>query len=82
MVNRCHFGNVFKDPITIIIFLIALLTLSFKLTLFVIIMFPIVGFLIGYIGKQLQKIQKKFKINGKNYDKADETLSGLELLNH
>ena len=52
----------FKDPITIIIFLIALLTLSFKLTLFVIIMFPIVGFLIGYIGKQLQKDSDKFKI--------------------
>ena len=71
----------FKDPITIIIFLIALLTLSFKLTLLVIIMFPIVGFIIGYIGKQLQKDSDKVQNQmGKIMSKADETLSGIRTI--
>ena len=71
----------FKDPITIIIFLIALLTLSFKLTLLVIIMFPIVGFIIGYIGKQLQKDSEKVQNQmGKIMSKADETLSGIRTI--
>ena len=71
----------FKDPITIIIFLIALLTLSFKLTLLVIIMFPIVGFIIGYIGKQLQKDSDKVQNQmGKIMSRADETLSGIRTI--
>ena len=71
----------FKGPITIIIFLIALLTLSFKLTLLVIIMFPIVGFIIGYIGKQLQKDSDKVQNQmGKIMSKADETLSGIRTI--
>ncbi|MDC3230388.1 ABC transporter ATP-binding protein/permease [Bacteroidota bacterium] len=71
----------FKDPITIIIFLIALLTLSFKLTLLVIIMFPIVGFIIGYIGKQLQKDSDKVQSQmGKIMSKVDETLSGIRTI--
>lgn len=71
----------FKDPITIIIFLIALLTLSFKLTLLVIIMFPIVGFIIGYIGKQLQKDSEKVQNQmGKIMSKADEILSGIRTI--
>ena len=71
----------FKDPITIIVFLIALLSLSFKLTLLVIIMFPIVGFIIGYIGKQLQKDSDKVQNQmGKIMSKADETLSGIRTI--
>ncbi len=71
----------FKDPITIIIFLIALLALSFKLTLLVIIMFPVVGFIIGYIGKQLQKDSDKVQNQmGKIMSKADETLSGIRTI--
>ena len=66
---------------SIIIFLIALLTLSFKLTLLVIIMFPIVGFIIGYIGKQLQKDSDKVQNQmGKIMSKADETLSGIRTI--
>jgi len=71
----------FKDPITIIVFLIALLSLSFKLTLLVIIMFPIVGFIIGYIGKQLQKDSDKVQNQmGKIMSRADETLSGIRTI--
>ena len=45
----------FKDPLNIIIFLITLIIISPKLTLFVIILFPITGFLIALIGKSLKK---------------------------
>ena len=49
----------FKDPITIIIFLSTLIFISPPLTIFVIILFPIAGILIGYIGKSLKSSSKK-----------------------
>jgi len=50
---------VFKDPITIIIFLSTLIFISPPLTIFVIVLFPIAGILIGYIGKSLKGSSKK-----------------------
>ena len=50
---------VFKDPITILIFLSTLIFISPSLTVFVIILFPIAGVLIGYIGKSLKSSSKK-----------------------
>ena len=41
----------FKDPIAIILYLSTLIFISPQLTIFVIILFPIAGILIGYIGK-------------------------------
>ena len=49
----------FKDPITIIIFLATLIFISPPLTIFVIVLFPIAGILIGYIGKSLKSSSKK-----------------------
>ena len=44
-------------------------------------MFPIVGFIIGYIGKQLQKDSDKVQNQmGKIMSKADETLSGIRTI--
>ena len=45
----------FRDPITIIIFLVILFTISFKLTLFVLLILPLAGILIGRIGRKPQK---------------------------
>ena len=50
---------IFKDPITILIFLSTLIFISPSLTVFVIILFPIAGILIGYIGKSLKSSSKK-----------------------
>jgi subfamily B ATP-binding cassette protein MsbA len=50
---------VFKDPISILIFLSTLIFISPSLTVFVIILFPVAGVLIGYIGKSLKKSSKK-----------------------
>ena len=48
----------FKDPIAIILYLSTLIFISPQLTIFVIILFPIAGILIGYIGKSLKNSSK------------------------
>lgn len=49
----------FKDPISIILYLSTLIFISPHLTVFVVILFPIAGILIGYIGKSLKGSSKK-----------------------
>ena len=72
---------IFKDPLTIILYLITLIMLSPKLTLFVIILFPIAGFLIAFIGKSLKKSsdrgQKKI---GELLSAIDENITGLKII--
>ncbi|MEE2954039.1 MAG: ABC transporter ATP-binding protein [Bacteroidota bacterium] len=72
---------IFKDPLNIILYLITLIILSPKLTLFVIILFPIAGFLIGFIGKSLKKSsdrgQKKM---GELLSAIDENIIGLRII--
>jgi len=45
----------FRDPITIIIYMVFLFSISFKLTLFVLLILPVSGFIIGRIGKSLRR---------------------------
>lgn len=72
---------VFRDPVTIIIYLVALFYMSVPLTLFVLIMLPITGFVIGRIGKSLRatslKGQKKM---GVILSLIEETLGGLRII--
>ena len=63
---------IFKDPLSIIIFLASLVLISPELTIFVIVLFPIAGFLIARIGKSLKKSSQK----GQN--KMGEILSNIE----
>ena len=51
--------KLFKDPLTIIIFLITLFYINIHLTLFVLILFPLTGFIIARIGKKLKKSSRK-----------------------
>ena len=53
---------IFRDPLQIIVYLITLILLSPQLTLFVVILFPITGFIIAKIGKSLKNHLKKVKI--------------------
>jgi ATP-binding cassette, subfamily B, bacterial MsbA len=71
----------FKDPIAIIIFLGIMIFMSYQLTIFVLIMFPISSALIGYIGKTLRK--KSFKAQtkmGEILSTIEETLGGLRVI--
>ncbi len=70
-----------RDPILIIGFLSALFFISFKLTLFVLILLPVSGLLIGRIGKTLRSTslrgQKKL---GVIMSIVEETLAGLRII--
>jgi len=70
-----------RDPILIVGFLAALFFISFKLTLFVLILLPVSGLLIGRIGKTLRSTslrgQKKL---GVIISIVEETLAGLRII--
>lgn len=72
---------IFKDPFNILFFLIAMLIMSPELTLFVIILLPITGLIIGKIGNSLKKYsiigQQKM---GEIISVIDETLGGLRII--
>jgi len=71
----------FRDPITIIIYLIALIAMSPGLTLFVLILLPVAGFMIGRIGKSLRKTSfKGQKRMGSLLTIIEETLGGLRII--
>lgn len=71
----------FRDPITIVLFLGAMFILSVHLTLFVLILLPISGLIIGRIGKTLRSTsfrgQKKM---GTMLSIIEETLTGLRII--
>ncbi len=72
---------IIRDPLTIIIYLVTLFVISFKLTIFVVVLFPVAGFIIGAIGKRLKK--KSFlvqKIMGVILSVVEETISGLRII--
>jgi len=71
----------FRDPIQIIVYLIALIALSPKLTLFVLILLPISGTIIGRIGKSLRKTSfKGQKKMGTLLSIIEEALGGLRII--
>ncbi len=70
-----------KEPITIIVLLIGLIYMSPKLTLFIFIMFPIAGGIIGKVGSTLRKssnVAQSFL--GDLITRIEETLGGLRII--
>lgn len=71
----------FRDPITIIIYMIILFSISFKLTLFVVLILPLAGFLIGRIARSLRKTSFMGQQQlGELLALLEETLSGLRII--
>jgi subfamily B ATP-binding cassette protein MsbA len=72
---------IFREPLTIIVFLITLIVISPTLTLFVVILLPLTGIIIAFIGKSLRrssaKSQKKL---GDILSIVEETISGLRII--
>ncbi|MFP9118696.1 ABC transporter ATP-binding protein [Flavobacterium sp. RNTU_13] len=70
-----------KEPLTIVFSLVAMFSISWKLTLFVFIFIPISGLLISKIGKSLkgQSIRAQQE-NGFLISIVEETLSGLKVV--
>lgn len=70
-----------REPLTIIIFLVALLMLSPQLTGFVFVMLLVTGLIIGRVGKSLKKQSTEAQtVTGQLISIADETLSGLRII--
>lgn len=71
----------FREPLTIIFTIIAMLLISGKLTIFVFIFIPVSGFLISLIGKSLKrKSDKVQKEQGYFLSLIEETLGGLRII--
>jgi len=71
----------FRDPIAILVYLSTLFVMSFNLTLFVLILLPITGGLIGWIGKSLRKSSFRGQRRlGVLMSIVDETLTGVRII--
>lgn len=71
----------FKNPIMILVYLLTLFTISWQLTLFVLVLLPVAGFLIGRIGRSLKRASTKGQEqNSEILTQIDETLGGLRVV--
>ena len=73
--------TIFREPVTILLFLIYMIILSPQLTLFLILFLPFSGLIIGRIGRSLKKqstrVQEKL---GSILSTIDETLGGIRII--
>jgi len=71
----------FKNPIIIIITVTAMIFMSWQLTIFVFILFPAAGALIGIIGKKLRQASFRSQTKmGEILSTIEETLGGLRII--
>lgn len=71
----------FREPITIVIYLVSLLVISPGLTVFALVLLPVSAFIIGRIGKTLKKTSLKgMRRMGVLSSIVEETLSGLKII--
>jgi len=71
----------FKDPIMILVYLVTLFCISWQLTLFVLVLLPVAGWLIGRIGRSLKRASTLGQEqNAEILTQIDETLGGLRVV--
>ena len=71
----------FKDPVMILVYLVTLFCISWQLTLFVLLLLPVAGLLIGRIGRSLKKASNKGQEqNAEILTQIEETLGGLRVV--
>lgn len=72
---------IFRDPITIVAYLAFMISMSFKLTLFVLGVLPVTGIIIGLIGRSLKRRSKDVQIRFADLmAMIEETISGLRII--
>lgn len=72
---------IFKNPLLILVYVFVLFTISWKLTLFVIILLPISGWLIGNLGRNLRKNSLTGQQQmGLMLSQIEETLGGIRIV--
>ncbi|MDR3260922.1 MAG: ABC transporter ATP-binding protein/permease [Tannerella sp.] len=71
----------FKNPILMLIYLVAMLVISWQLTAFVLILLPAAGYVMGQVGKKLKKKSLLGQTQwGALMSQIEETLSGLRII--
>lgn len=71
----------FRDPLMILIYLVTLCCISWQLTLFVLLLLPTAGWLIGWVGRSLKKRTRRgMEQTGELLTEMEETLSGLKVV--
>lgn len=71
----------FKNPIMITIYLVTLFTISWQLTLFVLVLLPIGGGIIGVIGRTLKRKSLEGQtLTGQLLTQIEESLGGLRIV--
>jgi ATP-binding cassette, subfamily B, bacterial MsbA len=70
-----------KNPIIILVLLISMMVMSPSLTIFILLVLPIAGYLIGRVGKSLKKVSREGQDKmGMILTVVEETLGGLRII--
>lgn len=73
--------TIFKNPLMIVIYMAVLFGMSWQLTVFVLVLLPASGFVIGWIGRSLKKKSMRIQqLNGELLSLIEETLGGLRVV--
>lgn len=71
----------FRDPLKILFFLVTLFAMSWQLTTFVLILLPVVGFIVGKVGKTLRKTSMIGQQQmGQMLSQIEEMITGLRII--
>lgn len=71
----------FKNPIMIIVCLVSMILVSWQLTLFVLVLLPIAGYIMGRVGRKLKrKSLEAQQLWGQILSITEETLGGLRIV--
>lgn len=75
------FSNLIKEPLTIIVFLAIAIGISWKLSLFALIIVPVSSLLIAWLGSKLKKLTTLLQIKlGDITSVLQETISGVKIV--
>ncbi len=71
----------FKNPVMIIVYFATMMSISWQLTVFVLVLLPFSGYIMGTVGKKLKrKSLKSQSIWGELMSQIEETLGGLRVI--
>jgi ATP-binding cassette, subfamily B, bacterial MsbA len=73
--------QIFREPLTVLLYVVALFSINYKLTLFVVLVIPIGGFIVGRISRKLRKQSNEAKdLQGSLLSMVQETVSGIRVI--
>ncbi len=72
---------IFKNPIMIIVCLTMMIVVSWKLTIFVLVLLPVAGLIMGQVGKRLKRVNLEAQNQwGTLLSNIEETIGGLRIV--